>query len=146
MKTTTLAEIREFGPCAEGWRTLTTELGDDYGAGTPLALARIVETNGIADALWAVRTQSHADIVDLACRYAESVAALNPDPRVQAAIDAARGVIAGTHTRQDAAYAADAADAARAAAYAAYAAYAANAADAARAAYRTKIFLEWCAS
>ena len=117
MITTTLAEIRAHKPCASGWRTLATALGSDYGDTTPLPLARIVDTNGIADALWAlvrVCPDGKRIAVEFAADCAERVlpiweARYPDDDRPRKAIEAARGGSAN----------ADANAAANAAAYAA---------------------------
>jgi hypothetical protein len=140
MITTTLAEIRAHQPCAPGWRTLTTALGSDYGHTTPLPLSRIVDTNGIADALWAlthVCPNGKHLAVQFAADCAERVLPMwegrHPDDgRPRKALEAARGGSASAYATNAAYSAAYAADAAYSAAYAADAAYsAAYAADAA---------------
>ncbi len=130
--TTTLSAIRSHGPCASGWKTLITALGD-YGDETPLPLARIVETNGIGDALWAVAHVLPEDVakrlgVTFACDCAERAlpkfeAKYPTDNHPRNAIEAARRWLADPTDENR-----------RAAAYAAYAAYAAAAAYAADAA------------
>ncbi|MHB1799326.1 MAG: putative immunity protein [Vulcanimicrobiaceae bacterium] len=145
MITTTLAEIRAHKPCTEGWRTLTTALRSDYGDTTPLPLLRIVDTNGIADALWAlahVGPDGKRIAVKFAADCAERVLpiweARHPDDdRPRKAIEAARGGIVGDNDAADAAAAYDtAADATHgddisyaAAAYSAAAAAAAKIGD-----------------
>ena len=52
---TTLSAINAQRPCEAGWRKLITAIGPDYGDTTPFPLAAIAETNGIDDALWALR-------------------------------------------------------------------------------------------
>ena len=136
---TTLAAIRSHSPCASGWKKLIAALGD-YGDETPLPLARIVETNGIADALWALRTQPTEIAKRIAVTFAvECAARVLPifeakrpnDTRPREAIAATRAWLEeptpeNAKKARDAAaaasasaYAADAADAAYAAAYAA---------------------------
>lgn len=56
MKVTTLAAIQTCGPCNAGWNKLITDLGPNFGYHTPLPFERILESNGIADAIWAMRT------------------------------------------------------------------------------------------
>ncbi len=141
MITTTLAEIRAQQPCATGWRTLTTALGSDYGDTTPLLLSRIVDTNGIAEALWAlvrVCPDGKRIAVEFASDCAERVlciweARYPDDDRPRKAIEAARGGSAEAYAAANVAYAA-----AYAAANVAYSAYSAATAtvyaDAAKAA------------
>jgi hypothetical protein len=87
------------------------------------------------DRVWTVvRALSHKQQVLFACWCARQVLKHNSDSRVLAAIEAAEGFVAGTHTREQcrAAYAASyAVDAAYAAAYAVDASYAVDAAYAA---------------
>ena len=123
---TTLAAIRSHSPCASGWKTLIAALGD-YGDETPLPLTRIVETNGVADALWAVaRTLSETEAkrlcVTFACECAERPlpkfeAKYPENNRPRAAIEAARSWLADPSDENArlarAAYAAYAADAER---------------------------------
>ncbi|MCC6194590.1 MAG: hypothetical protein IT518_09005 [Burkholderiales bacterium] len=149
--TTNLAAIRAKSPCRDGWATLKKHVGD-MADDAPLPLTTILDSNGIDDALWVaycvIGEPARVALAPFlrecglrACDHAERALpifeAKRPgDDRPRKAIEAARGCIAGTKTRQQArAAAADAAYAAAAAA-AAYAAYAAaDAADAAYAAY-----------
>ncbi|MHB1799388.1 MAG: putative immunity protein [Vulcanimicrobiaceae bacterium] len=112
MITTTLAEIRAHKPCTEGSRTLTTALRSDYGDTTPLPLLRIVDTNGIADALWAlahVGPDGKRIAVKFAADCAERVLpiweARHPDDdRPRKAIEAARGGSASAYAATDDTY------------------------------------------
>ena len=52
---TTLKAIRKYGPCREGWVKLLAHLGKTQADDEPLALAVILESNGVADALWCLR-------------------------------------------------------------------------------------------
>ncbi len=52
---TTLNRIRAYLPCEDGWRKLLAGLGKTDADDEPLPYARIVEINGIGDALWACR-------------------------------------------------------------------------------------------
>ena len=67
MKTTTLNKIESLDPCETGWSKLLKGLGKTEPDDEPLSLLRILEINGIDDALWATRTQPHNSIIDLAC-------------------------------------------------------------------------------
>ena len=42
---TTLKQIREHSPCADGWKLLNNNLGSDYGDDTPLTFKQIFESN-----------------------------------------------------------------------------------------------------
>lgn len=149
MITTTLARIRAHSPCASGWSKLLAHLGKTGPDDEPVPFAVIVESNGIADALWCCRAEpQHASMWRLfAVRCARRALAriLKPDPRSIAACDAAERHAAGLATDEElaqaqrsayaaaayadaAAYAATYAAAYAAAAYAAYAAYADDAA------------------
>ena len=52
---TTLNAIREHAPCAEGWKKLLTYLGKTEADDEPLSLLMILDSNGLDDALWALR-------------------------------------------------------------------------------------------
>ena len=154
--TTTFAILRRANACASGYKTLAEHLGGvkKYGEETPIQLAEIVRSNGVADTLWVlghgcpniVESVKKRITVTFACDVAERVLGLfegtyPKDDRPRKAIETARGWIAcieGPEQERAAAYAAYAADAAAAyaadaARYAAEAAaYAADAAAAAR--------------
>ena len=123
--TTTLRKIASFDPCSEGWEQLTTALGTTA-PDAEVSLAFILNSNGINDAIWALRCFDYKDYCLFTEDVAESVAHLNPDPRVSAAIAAVRAWHKGQISEEELR---DAADAARAAADDAYTA--ADAADAA---------------
>ena len=98
--TTTLNRIREHGPCEPGWRKLLTGLGKTHADDEPLSFARIVEINGLDDALWCCRAEpQYAKEWRLfAVWCARQVEHLNPDPRVKAAIDTAERYAHGDAT------------------------------------------------
>lgn len=54
---TTLNRIRANSPCENGWRKLLAGLGKTEADDEPLPYARIVEINGLEDALWACRAE-----------------------------------------------------------------------------------------
>ena len=60
--TTTLAKIRAARPCGLaiggtlGYQLLAKTLDKDYGDDTPITVAQIIESNGLDDALWCLRT------------------------------------------------------------------------------------------
>jgi len=91
MITTTLNRIRAHGPCKDGWEKLLTGLGKTQADDEPLPYAKIVEINGIDDALWCCRAEpQHAKEWRLfAVWRARQVQHLMPDPRSIAALDVA---------------------------------------------------------
>jgi hypothetical protein len=142
---TTLREIRKHEPCADGWKKLIKVLGTSD-PDTEITILEILESNGVKDAFWALRTQKYEEYCLILADVAESVVRLTDDKRVSDCIQAIRDYNAGKINRgalstaraaAGAAGAAEAAWAARAAARAAaWAAWAAEAAWAARAAAR----------
>jgi hypothetical protein len=55
---TTLTQIREHGPCKDGWQKLLTHLGKKQADNDPLHIGTILESNGYDDALWCLRAKS----------------------------------------------------------------------------------------
>ena len=135
---TTLNLLRAQSPCADGWAKLLKHLGKTGPDDEPLTLTVILKSNGLDDALWALRAVVPEQAEDrdreerlLACDYAEAVlpifeARFSGDARCRACILTARLFAVGraTQAELDAAWAAawaarDARDAAGAAAWAA---------------------------
>lgn len=54
--TTTLAAIRSHTPCQQGWEKLLSSLGKTKADDEPLLFETILDSNGIDDALWCLRT------------------------------------------------------------------------------------------
>jgi hypothetical protein len=155
MITTTLNAIREESPCADGWTKLLKHLGKTQADNEPLSFVTILDSNGLADALWCLRAApEHKKIWQLYNVWcARQVQHLLTDPRSLAALDVAERYAHGLATDEeleDARAAAwDAAeDAARAAAEdAAWAAARAVAGDAAKAAARDAAWaVAWAAA
>ena len=100
--TTTLAKIRSHSPCEDGYKKLCKSLGGirKYGENTPITIRQIVESNGLDDALWTLRTMpEHNNLWRLlAVRYARSVQRLMTDPRSLAALDVAERHATGLAT------------------------------------------------
>ena len=114
-----LNAIREHAPCTDGWKKLLDHLGKTQSDDEPLPLLTILESNGLDDAIWALRALSDADMPKarlfvVAC--ARDVKHLMTDPRSIAALDVAEAHAKGEATDHELA-AAEAA--ARAAAWAA---------------------------
>ena len=140
---TTLNKIKQHDPCTKGWAKLLNYLGKTQADDETLELTTILESNGLDDALWALRAVEGNDreIRLMACDFAESVVHLAKDERCNKAIEVSRkyanrdATVEELDAARDAARAAS--DAARDAAWAASdaardAAWAAS--DAARAA------------
>jgi hypothetical protein len=125
--TTTLTRIRKHGPCADGWEKLLTGLGKTRADDELLPYARIVEINGLDDALWCCRAEpQHAQewrLYAIWCARRALASIPAPDQRSVAACDVAERHARGeaSDAELDAAWAAAwaAARAARAAAWAA---------------------------
>ena len=138
---TTLKQIRAHHPCADGWEKLLSHLGKVKSDDEPLAIITILESNGLDDALWALRAVEGKDceIRLMACDFAESVLGLfekkHPDDRrPREAIEVARKFAEGKATKAEMFVAEDAAGEA---AEAAEAVWTAEAAEAVWAAART---------
>ena len=101
--TTTLNRIRAHGPCEPGWKKLLAGLGKTQADAEPLPFARIVEINGLDDALWCCRAEpQYAKEWRLfAVWCARQVEHLNPDPRVKTAIDTAERYAHGDATNSE---------------------------------------------
>lgn len=147
---TTLNAIRKHNPCADGWTKLLANLGKTQADDEPLSIITILDSNGLDDALWALRAVEGEDrkIRLYAVWCARQVQHLMAEPRSIAALDvaerfangqASQGKLTAAGDAAEAAWAA-AGDAARAAWDAAEAARAAgDAAEAARAAQATEL-------
>lgn len=166
----TLNAIREHGPCSDGWKKLLAHLGKTQSDDEPLPLLTILESNGLDDAIWALRALPDADMPKarlFAVACARDVQHLMADPRSVVALDVAERYAKGEATDSelaaawaaagaawaaagDARFAARAAwaasDAAGAAAWAAAWAAAGDARDAARAAWAAARDAAWAAS
>ena len=114
MKFTTLNRLRAHSPCADGWRQLLAHLDKTSADDEPLPLSVILESNGLEDALWALRAVDDIDREArlFACDCAEAVAHLNTDPRVLDCIASARRFSNGEATERELAAARSAAGAA----------------------------------
>ena len=111
-KTTTLARIRAHSPCQEGWETLLKGLGKSRADDKPLAYSRILEINGLDDALWCARAEPQYPWRELAIIYAEGVRHLMTDQRLLDCLEVVRRHCQGLATDQELAAARAAASAA----------------------------------
>jgi len=127
--TITLAILRKHQPCTEGWSKLLRTLGSRFPTDKPIDFGVILESNGIDDALWALRgvmPEQEADRDRLArlfaCDCAESVLHIYEkefpeDKRPRESIRVARAFAVGEATRDELAAARAAARAAAAKKY-----------------------------
>lgn len=89
--TTTLAKIRAHTPCVPGWRDLLRLLGKTKADDAPLLLEMIVDSHGVEDAIWCLRTvdATHRQARLFAVTCARRVQRLMRDSRSIAALDVA---------------------------------------------------------
>jgi hypothetical protein len=122
MITTTLNRIRDHGPCANGWTRLLKGLGKTESDDEPLPFARIVEINGLDDALWCCRAepQEWKTWRLFAVWCARQVQHLATDPRSIDALDVVERHANGNATDEELAAARDASGDARDATWAAW--------------------------
>ena len=119
---TTLNQIKQHAPCAEGWANLLKFLNKTEADDEPLNLLTILESNGVQDCIWAFRTTDDYPICRLiAADFAESVLHIfekkyHNDNRPRLAIQSARDYANGLISKEELAAARDAARAALAAA------------------------------
>ena len=100
---TTLNKIRAHGPCADGWTKLLRHLGKTQADDEPVALATILDSNGLNDALWCLRAvDGHQREMRLyAVWCARRVQHLMTDPRSLAALDVAERHANGQATDEE---------------------------------------------
>jgi hypothetical protein len=141
---TTLNNLRKHAPCSFDLKKLLTNLGKSEPDDEPLCISTILESNGVEEAIWCLRSvEGHDREIRLfAVECARSVQHLMTDERSIKALDVSENFANGLANERDlkaarddayaaayaaagAAYAADAAYAVDAAVYAAYAADAA---------------------
>jgi len=107
---TTLKRIRAHSPCTDGWKKLLQNLGKTEADDEPLPLTIILESNGLDDALWCLRTVDGHDreIRLFAVECARSVQHLMTDKRSINALYVAERFANGkaTQVELDAAWAA----------------------------------------
>jgi len=147
---TTLNKIRSHYPCRDGWAKLLTHLNKTKADDEPLALATVLGSNGLDDALWCLRSCAGIDrearLYAVWC--ARQVQHLLTDPCSLAALDVAERHANGEATDAELAAASDAAWAAArdAAMGAAWAAAWAAAWDAARDAQEAEFRRVFCST
>ena len=119
--TITLNQIRAHHPCHEGWAKLLTAQGKSAPDDMPFPLSSLLDSNGLADTLWALRCLPEHDALwrKYAVWCARQVEHLMTDERSCTALDVAWRYACGEATEEELGAAGAAADAARAAAWAA---------------------------
>lgn len=134
---TTLNKIRAHSPCADGWAKLLRHLGKTEADDEPLALATILDSNGLDDALWCLRAVDGYDREKrlYAVWCARRVQHLMRDLRSIAALDVAERHANGQATDEELAAARDVAGYVAGAAASAAVGFAASAAVGAAAGY-----------
>ena len=102
---TTLNKIQEYRPCREGWASLLRHLDKTGPDDEPLSLLTILDSNGIEDAIWALRA-----VDDPACerdarlftvRCVRQVQHLLQDQRSLDALDVAERYAVGMATDKE---------------------------------------------
>ena len=116
---TTLNQIRKHSPCTDGWGKLLAHLGKTQADDEPLSIITILDSNGLDDALWALRAvEGHDREIRLyAVWCARQVQHLMTDQRSLDALDVAERFANGAATYEEREAAWEAAWAARAAAW-----------------------------
>ena len=140
---TTLNKIREHSPCCEGWGRLLTYLGKTKANDEPLSFKSILDSNGLDDAIWALRSIDAPEVHLFAVRCVRQIQHLISDERSLNALDVSEMYAVGNATSEEISAAWDAAwaaswDAALDAAREAWEAARAEALDAAREAARAE--------
>ena len=97
---TTLNKIREKSPCASGWNTLLKSLNKTQPDDESLNFKYILDSNGIEDAVWCLRSLDYKDICLFCADVAELVLSIfetkyPADKRPREAIEGIRKYQAG---------------------------------------------------
>ena len=100
---TTLNAIRACEPCADGWAKLMAHLGKTGADDEPLPLTKILDSNGLGDAIWALRavTGQDREIRRFAVWCARQVQHLMKNPRSLSALDVAERYADGLATDEE---------------------------------------------
>ena len=100
---TTLNEIRRHSPCSEGWEKLLRSLNKTKADDEPVSIAKILDSNGLDDALWCLRAVSGHDreIRLFAVWCARQVEHLMEDQRSKDALNVAERFANGEATQDE---------------------------------------------
>ena len=103
MITTTLNRIHEHEPSKDGWKKILAGLGKTAADDEPLPFAKILEINGLDDALYWCRAEPQyaKEWRLLMVVYARGVEHLNTHPTVKNAIDVAERYANGKATDEE---------------------------------------------
>ena len=98
---TTLNKIREHLPCVRGWETLLTSLGKTKADDEPLSFKAILDSNGIDDAIWALRSIDAPEVRLFAVRCVRQIQHLLADERSLHALDVSEAYAVGEVTEEE---------------------------------------------
>ena len=100
---TTLNQIRDESPCADGWKKLLAHLGKTKADDEAISILTILDSNGLDDALWCLRavTGHDREIRLYAVWCARQVQHLMTDKRSLDALDVAERYANGLATADD---------------------------------------------
>lgn len=100
---TSLNQIKSHNPCPKGWKTLLKALGKTTADDEPVSMEFILQSNGLDDAIWALRCLTGADreIRLFAVKCAREVQYILTDPRSLDALDVAERFANGTATSEE---------------------------------------------
>ena len=98
---TTLNKIREHSPCCEGWRRLLTYLGKTKADDEPLSFKSILDSNGLDDAIWALRSIDAPEVRLFAVRCVRQIQHLISDERSLNALDVSEAYAVGEATKYE---------------------------------------------
>jgi hypothetical protein len=100
---TTLNKIRAKHPCQDGWSKLLSYLGKTKADDEPLAFSTILKSNGLDDALWALRSAPEYSNQWrlMAVRFAREIQHLMKDTRSIEALDVAERYSKGEATDEE---------------------------------------------
>jgi hypothetical protein len=98
--TLTLNQIRSHSPCLEGWTKLLKHLNKTTADDEPLSLLTVLKSNGIADAVWCLRTEPTPERTQrFTLAIARSVEHLHPTAKT--CNDVTERYLNGTATKEE---------------------------------------------
>ena len=97
---TTLKRVWKWNPCQDGWKKLLESLNKTEPDDEPISIEHIIDSNGIRDAIWALRaTEGHDREIRLYAVWCERH--LMEDQRSIDALDVAERYANGLATNQE---------------------------------------------
>ena len=106
---TTLNKIREHSPSCEGWRRLLTYLGKTKADDEPLSFKSILDSNGLDDAIWALRSIDAPEVRLFSVRCVRQIQHLISDECLSNVLDVSEMYAVGNATSEELSAAWDAA-------------------------------------